>query len=394
MNKVIEEIVKLEKIVGGGQAIGSLSDGKKVFAWGGLPGETVKVQFTKIKRSYVESFVVEVLEPSELRVQPLDSDSYLSTSPWQIMEFETEQAFKKQLVEEAFSLSQVKTPTVLDVMTDSRIYGYRNKMEYSLWWDNDSARISLAFHMRGSHQKLPISKSSIEMPEIFNEATRIIDNLNDRQESARKYQSLLIRSDQSGKVSGSLFEKFQSHPIMDNLTDTLLGNQYSYSPNGFFQINLPVYEMSLKEMMKYIKSEKVIDMYSGVGTIGLSIARDRNLTLIETDKSAYGEMLKNIPLELRNIHPVCAKSEDALGYITNDATIILDPPRAGLHDSVVNRILEAKPQQIIYLSCNPVTQARDIKPLSEDYQIEVVQPFNFFPRTPHIENLVVLARKI
>ena len=85
----------------------------------------------------------------------------------------------------------------------------------------------------------------------------------------------------------------------------------------------------------------------------------------------------------------------AAGSSSKDVTRLTpidDPPRAGLHQTVVDRLLETTPPQIIYLSCNPVTQARDIAPLLEKYHVTLVQPFNFFPRTLHIENLVVLER--
>jgi 23S rRNA (uracil1939-C5)-methyltransferase len=90
---------------------------------------------------------------------------------------------------------------------------------------------------------------------------------------------------------------------------------------------------------------------------------------------------------------VLAASEDALDYITHDATVILDPPRAGLHEKVTEKLLEAAPQRIIYLSCNPVTQARDVARLAEKYGIRHHQGYNFFPRTPHIEHLVILDKK-
>ncbi|MGE5309994.1 MAG: class I SAM-dependent RNA methyltransferase, partial [Sphaerimonospora mesophila] len=386
--------IKLDKIVGGGQAIGTLADGRKVFVWGGLPGERVVIRLTKSKKSHAEGIVTEVIEPSTIRIQPRDPETYLSTSPWQIMEFAVEQQLKVDLVREAFALSHIPVDTLPNIMSDQRPYGYRNKMEYSLWWggDNHNGHISLAFHIRGTHQKIPITQSSIEQPEIFAEAAAIVDRLNREGDEARRYQSLLVRADQRGRVSSALFEKHHPHPAMQSLTDNLLGHEYSYSPNGFFQINLPVYELALQEIMHYIKTDKVVDMYAGVGTIGLSVARDRQLTLVETDGNAFREMLGNVPTEIANIHPVHAKSEEALEHIVSDATIIVDPPRAGLHTAVLQRLLEARPPQIIYLSCNPVTQARDIAPLLEKYRIELMQPFNFFPRTPHIENLVVLNR--
>lgn len=391
MKKTIIETVTLTKIIGGGQAMGELSDGRKVFVWGGLPGETVAVQLTKLKKSYGEGIVTEVIESSPERIEPHDPNSYLSTSPWQIMDFAVEQQLKGRLVQEAFALSHIGIATPEEVITDNKPYNYRNKMEYSLWWDNNSKQISLAFHIRGTHQKIPIIGSSIERPEIIIEAKKIIDRLNRENDSARRYQSLLIRSDQAGNVSSALFEKHQPHPRMKTLTDTILGYKYSYSPNGFFQINLPVYELALQKIAKNIESAKVVDMYAGVGTIGLSVARDRDLTLVETDKNAFNEMVNNIPTNSENIHPIHAKSEEALEHISRGATVIVDPPRAGLHATVVEQILEVLPPQVIYLSCNPITQARDIAPMLNKYKIDLVQPFNFFPRTPHIENLVVLS---
>lgn len=134
-------------------------------------------------------------------------------------------------------------------------------------------------------------------------------------------------------------------------------------------------------------------MYSGVGTIGLSIAADRKLTLVETDANAFSELTNNVAASGSNALAIHAKSEEALEYITSDAAIIVDPPRAGLDNRVVNRMLDVEPQRIIYLSCNPATQARDVAMLMVKYRIIHNQPFNFFPRTPHIENLVVLDRQ-
>ena len=85
-----------------------------------------------------------------------------------------------------------------------------------------------------------------------------------------------------------------------------------------------------------------------------------------------------------------SNSEEALEYIEPEQTVILDPPRAGCDKKLIDKLLEVRPKKIIYLSCNPATQARDVKMLLEKYQIEDVKTFNFFPRTPHIENLVIL----
>ena len=412
--RVDNAAVRVQKFVPGGQALGTFSDGpeagKKIFFWGALPGETVTAFTpTKIKSHYVEAVAESVAAPAPQRVAPRD-DCYLSTSPWQILDFTAELAAKRDLVRECFRQHQVDLPDTLAVATDGRDYFYRNKMEYSLYFDHDSQQILPAFHRRGSHQKVPVHQSSLERPEIWERAQTIFAELNARGEEARTYQSLMLRANQAGQVAGGLFVNHQPHPEFPQLNDTLLGRTYTYSPNGFFQINLPVYEMALRAMQKYVTTPKVLDLFSGVGTIGLSIARDAMLTLVECDKAAFAELEKNVATALGQAEAmsgqvkmaasprlcaVLAKSETVLDYIQPDTTVILDPPRAGCAPELVARLAEVAPPQIIYLSCNPATQARDVAGLlaSGHFTLLAAQAFNFFPHTPHIENLVVLARK-
>ena len=410
-------MIRVEKFIPGGQALGTDENGKKIFFWNALPGEVVAdFKITKNKSSYAEAIATKIKNPSSHRTEPKD-ECFLSTSPWQILDYNYELEQKSLLVQEIFREHGIDIEAP-EVVTDGKDYRYRNKMEYALYYDHDKAKIFLAFHTRGSHRKTPITNSSLERPEIFKKACEIIDDLNARGEEARKYQSLLLRCDQNGKVSGGLYENHQPHPIFPQLTDKILGQEYSYSPNGFFQINLPVYEIALQEIKKFITTDEVLDLYAGVGTIGLSVARDKSLTLVEVDKSAFGELCKNVATEditergsasisavrpwrragrtrvrSGNILAELNKSEDVLDNIKNIQTVIVDPPRAGCDRKLINRLLEVTPVKIIYLSCNPATQARDVKLLLEKYQIEKVKTFNFFPHTPHIENLVILERK-
>lgn len=381
---------EIEKFVPGGQSIATLADGKKAFLWGALPGELVDFEITKNKHSYCEGIATNIQRAAGCRIEPKD-ECYLATSPWQILDYEEELKQKSIITKECFTQQHLDLE-VLPTLTDGEEYGYRNKMEYSLYWSNEDNLIHLAFHTRGTHRKTPISQSSIERPEIFAKAQAIIDELNAQHAEARTYQSLLVRCDQQGKVSAALFENGKSHPQMDLLEDTLNGYKYSYSPNGFFQINLPVYEMVLQEIAKHITTDKVLDLYAGVGSIGLSVARDKDLTLVEVNGAAFGEMQTNAK-DVPNAKCVLAKSEDVTEYITPDCTVILDPPRAGCDQKLIDKLNEVKPSKIIYLSCNPITQARDIALLVENYKVEKLQPYNFFPRTPHIENLAILERK-
>ena len=421
-------MVKVEKIVPGGFGLGTLLSGKKVFFLNALPGEEViEYEVTKTKSHFVEAIAKQIEHSSPYRVIPRD-ECFISTSPWQIMAYGYELEVKQELVKEVFREHHIdiETPRII---TDNQEYNYRNKMEYSLFWDNGSSKIMLAFHQRGSHRKIPITNSSIERPEIFTAAQEIITQLNTRHEEARKYQSLLLRCNQKGEVSGGLFENHHPHPKFKNLTDTLLDQNYSYSPNGFFQINLPVYELALHEIKQHVTTDKVLDLYAGVGTIGLSVARDKNLTLVECNKSAYTELERNVNSVLESgtsvnrgliggtaeiegacpvttgasdpsrdntssdsrILPIFTKSEEALDYICHDQTVILDPPRAGCDKKLIEKLNETKPTTIIYLSCNPATQARDIKQLLGNYHIKHITTYNFFPHTPHIENLVILS---
>ena len=440
--EVTGSTIKIDCLVPDGQGIGVAPDGKKGFFWNALPGEIVtRYKITKNKSRYFEAIAEEISEPSTHRITPKDS-CFLSTSPWQIMDYNYELEQKALLLEEIFrqndlqsSLSE-REEALQTVLTDGKDLFYRNKMEYSLYWNNEKQKIELAQHERGSHKKVPLETSSIERPEIFAAAQKIVAELNTKHEEARKYQSLLLRCNQAGKVEGGLYENKKPHPVFNNLTDTLLGQEYSYSPNGFFQINLPVYEMALKEIKKHITTDNVLDLYSGVGTIGLSVAHNKNLTLVECNKFAYKELVRNckeVNLQSSSserienyktgksdfsptsavttrtgeeprddarderfggnqLLPVLSNSEDALEYIAPDQTVILDPPRAGCDKKLIDKLLEVTPVTIIYLSCNPVTQARDVKLLLEKYKIEKVVPFNFFPRTPHLENLIILKK--
>ena len=409
-------MIKVEKIIPGGQSLGTNENGKKIFFWNALPGEVVEeYEVTKNKSHYQEAIATKISNLSQYRVKPLD-ECYLSTSPWQIIDYTHELQLKQELVTEIFREHHINIDTP-EILTDGKDYHYRNKMEYALYWDHDTNKIHLAFHQRGSHRKIPITQSSIERPEIFAKAQQIVDDLNTSHDEARRYQSLLLRCNQQGEVSGGLYENHQPHPVFPPLSDEILGHSYTYSPNGFFQINLPVYEMTLTEIKRHITTDAILDLYSGVGTIGLSVARDKTLTLVECDKYAFGEMAKNITIEdisrptgselarspvttgatkrVRNgnIFAILEKSELVTDYINYNQTVILDPPRSGCDKRLINKLLEVTPEKIIYLSCNPATQARDISLLFDKYKITTVKTFNFFPHTPHIENLVILSRK-
>lgn len=494
MRRQIFETLTLEKIVGGGQALGTLADGRKCFVWGGLPGETVTVRVTKKKSHLVEAVVEEVISPSPDRIPPRDPDSYLSTSPWQIMPLEIEQAYKRQLIDDAFTLHNVALPAAIDIYCNNVAYGYRNKVEFS-WYSEigeSGDTLDLAFFRRGSKGKIVVNGTSLAHPEINNLARAIRDLLRHKRVAARQLKTLLIRCDQSGSCVWQLYLKDRLPEIITadeaaklpaqggeiiysdprspasriterlahfgdtTLTDTILGMPFRYACEGFFQINIPVYEQALRDMKEWMSrnhsdnrqraisqkksgqhgtnsqhgssnsfsedfafpasvrqehqpdqlaarrpeekdvcetGEPALDLYAGVGTIGLTIGSG-NVTLVEINADAVREMQRNITeLGCTDARAVLAPSEQALDYITGKEIVIVDPPRAGLHPDIIATLLQKLPPRIIYLSCNPVTQARDVSLLQEKYEIMHHQGYNFFPRTPHIEHLVILDNK-
>lgn len=424
--------VTLDRIIGGGQSIGTLESGKKALLWGGLPGETVTAQVTRKKSSFVEGYVTEVEKASPERIEPRDPGSYLSTSPWQIMKFEAESHYKSALIEEAFELHDIVLPAPITVWSDGVEYGYRNKVEFSFWYDTERETLDLAFFRRGSHGKITIEDTSLASDAINAGGKRVLEALRQLKIDGRNLKTLLIRSNRVGQTAWQLYvknEDFDARAFLntvdltdvtcaeviysnpkspasvittrlaakgsESLSDTILDVPFTYATEGFFQINLPVYEQALRDMSEWLedKNAPVIDLYSGVGTIGLTIGGN-NVTLVEINEHAVREMEQNIEkLGKTGAKAVLAASENALDHISSDATIIVDPPRAGLHADVVAKLLEAAPERIIYLSCNPVTQARDVALLAEKYGIRHHQGYNFFPRTPHIEHLVVLDKK-
>lgn len=416
------EKVTIEKLVHGGQGLGTLADGKKVFVWNALPGETVNVRLLKTKRSYAEGIAEEIIEASPNRVSPQEPDHYLSTSPWQILEFQAENRYKKEITHELFQKAGVVLPE-FETTAIGPDWNYRNKMEYSFWGDDDG--LHLALHYRGSHGKQIVTGSKLALPSIDAAAIAVLKELNELNVRAGDLKSLIVRATQDGETAASLFVKpskfpkfskpeelkglrvYHSNPKSpasvatkliyelgdSKLCDTLLGKSFVYDVNSFFQVNIPVFEAALMRMKEFLQPGELVDMYSGVGSIGLSLGENR-VDLVEMDPSACAMAKENVKSSGKDVDVIEASTDQALEFIREGVQIVFDPPRSGLHQKVVDRILEAKPPRIFYLSCNPATHARDIALLGDAYSIKHFEVFNFFPHTPHIESLAILEKGV
>lgn len=413
------EVVTIEKLVHGGQGIGTLADGRRVFVWNALPGEEVEVTLTKSKNKLAEGMATNVLKPSADRIEPQD-DAYLSTSPWQIMTFDAESKYKQSILQETLQREHVDYSGEVTMQQGPSEWHYRNKMEYSFWADDFG--LHLALFNRGTHGKRIVPGSSIAMPAVDETATKILEILNKNGIRGSQLKTVIIRANQQQETVAALFVKDESFPDLSELasvskgvavyystpkspasvitsklyeygnitlTDDIDGHPIMYDVNSFFQVNVGVFTQALSEIKQAVGDNPYIDMYSGVGTIGLSIGGAA--TLVESDKHNCVMAKQNAADSSAEL--VQATAETALEHITNDTQLVVDPPRAGLHAKVVDRILEVLPHKVIYLSCNPITQARDIALLQSKYTVTSISGYNFFPRTPHIESLAILVVK-
>lgn len=413
------EVVTIEKLVHGGQGIGTLADGQRVFVWNVLPDEKVKIQITKRKHKLAEGVATEIITASPERQQPRD-DAFLSTSPWQMMSFIAENKYKQSILAETLQREHVTYDRTIPMIAAGTEWHYRNKMEYSFWADDDG--LHLALFNRGTHGKRIIAGSSIAMPVIDETAHKILAVLNENGVRGSQLKTIVIRANQKGDTVAALFCKDEQFPELTELakicrgivvyysnpkspasvitkelnrfgeltlTDTIRKAEITYDVNSFFQVNLDIFEQALAQIHEAVQDAPFIDMYSGVGTIGLTL--DGPAVLVEAD--AHNNEMARQNAANTDATIIEATAETALDHITDFHILVVDPPRAGLHSKVIERILEVYPPKIVYLSCNPITQARDLSLLQDQYVIANITGYNFFPRTPHIESLAILKRR-
>lgn len=420
--------IRIEKLVFGGQALGRTEEGKAAFIWNALPGELVEVEILSNKKTHLEGVATKILEASPDRITPIE-ESFLSTSPWQMMKFEMENYQKRAMAAEQYSKigDLILDSNSLQIVSNDIQHGYRNKMEFSFAEEN--GQIQLAFFERGKKIKIPVKESVLASHEINNVAKQILAWINEVKLTTRNLKAMIIRSNQKGETIAALFikdkMKFSHLPKLessnlgfflyysthkspasvptellasegqDYLIENILGTELKYGLLSFFQINPPIFELALKDIAAFLDPKKgVVDYYSGVGAISLPLSLNRESTiLVDNNEEAIEYAKDNIALNKRaHAEAHCAPAEKITEFISKEKTILLDPPRAGLHMDVIKTLLTKKPDRIIYMSCDIATHARDLRLLGEGYSLSFLRLYNFFPRTPHIEGLAILDK--
>jgi 23S rRNA (uracil1939-C5)-methyltransferase len=419
-------------------------DGYVVFVADGIPGDRVRAVVQKSKRAYAEARAVEVLQPSPERVQPRAAHP---GAPWQVLPYERQLETKQDQVQDALRrigrLDGFELEPIVEAVEPWR---YRNKLEYSFGTDGDG-RVVCGFHAPGRWDEIVEIRDCLLASEAANAAReRVVDwcrsqglTAYDRRTGDGLLRNLVVRESRRGgelqvrlvtstgridreglaraaePVAGLLWTQLDSVAETtqggdteliaggDRLEEEIGGMRMRISPNAFFQTNTEMAERLYRLAIEYAApagSDRVYDLYCGIGTIGLLMApRAGEVWGLELVEDAIADAIANARLnEVDNAHFFAGDVRLALRELVDRAgrpdVLVVDPPRSGLSQKVVRRIIEAAPRRIVYVSCNPTTLAPNAAQLVSDggYRLRRVRPVDMFPQTPHIECVALLER--
>jgi 23S rRNA (uracil1939-C5)-methyltransferase len=439
-----------------------------VFVIGSYPGDKVNVKLKKIKNSYSEAKLIDIIKPSEFRVQP--RCKYFGTCggcKQQDLNYEMQLTYKRQQVKEIFErIGRLTEFEIEDILSSENIFFYRNKMEFSFadkrWLTENELNINkisdknfaLGLHIPRIFDKvLDIDECFLQSEtsnEILNftrdffkrEKTSIystkthkgyLRNLVIRQaqrtddlmvnivtskeddELINNYSSVLLRelpqittiinniNLKKASVAIGDYEKvfYGSGVIYDKIGDY----KFRISANSFFQTNTLQAENLYKtafELAEFNGNETVYDLYSGAGTIAIYISNNvQRVYGFESVKTSVNDAIENARInDVENVEFISADLYKSFLPIVEKKSIqkpdiiIIDPPRSGMHKITVADVIKLSPEKIVYVSCNPATQVRDIRMMVDaGYKLIKIRPIDMFPHTFHIENVALLIRK-
>ncbi len=428
MNKKKTVTATFDSLSYSGYGSGVTSDGKKVYAWNAYPGEVAKVDLFGYKKEPLKGTAVEIIKPSKYRIPPREKH-FLITSPWQTVSYEREIIWKTIIVRRVWKeVSGIDLGDGLKCVYDNYQFNYRNSIEFNTIDTEEGIRTALM--KRGRKEVSIVEKSALAYECVNDTAEDIVNQLTSFNVESSDIKRIIIRANRTREVIAGIYvtdpgfgsqcqftlnkglkglqvyysDSGVSQPVPTQLLQSygdpkigeLVGSKIlRYGVSDFFQPNIPLFERAVSKMRPYVKGEDIVDFYSGVGSIGVSLSDYvKSGVLVEESSKATEWAKRNIKEnKITNMEAITSSTQDALEHITSEKVIVLDPPREGLHERVVRKLSDEKPKRIIYLSCKPYTQARDIRYLLEFYSLIFIELYNFFPRTPHIESLCVLERK-
>mgnify|MGYP002586007864 FL=1 len=398
--------MKIEKLDYYGRGI-SRSSGKVYFIENALKDEDVSITLLKEKKKYCEAKLKEISNISKDRTEA-KCKYYNICGGCQLMHIKDkkQEEFKKEKVEEILKKFINYNKDVNDIVF-SKNFNYRNKVVLHIkdnklgFYKNKTNELieidkclllnpvinDLISYLKKYIELKDIEKITIKVGNKTNEVMLIIDG------SIAYYQNLL-------EIVDVLIINEKVMTTKDYITSYIGNKKYIIKRNSFFQVN---YDIStrmydkVKDVIVKEKSKNVLDLYCGTGTIGIYISDVvSKITGIEVVSDAIESANTNKKINnVENIEFILGKVEDKLDFISNNNidTVIVDPPRSGLHKKVIPILEKISPKTIIYVSCDPITMARDIKLLSNNYELVEVTPYDMFPNTYHVECVAVMCVK-
>jgi 23S rRNA (uracil1939-C5)-methyltransferase len=432
----------IESLAYGGAGVARREDGYVLFVTGGMPGDRVRALVGKAKRAYAEARVVEVTEPSPDRVAPLAEHP---GAPWQVLPYERQLQVKtEQVIDALRRIGRLEGYEFEPIVPAVQQWRYRNKLEYSFGTAPDGSLVC-GFHAPGRWEEIVEVTDCILASEAANAAReRVVAwcraqglKAYDRRSGHGLLRNLVVRE---GRRTGQLQVRLVTSPgslhtaglaeaaavdgvlwtALDSVAETTVGGETELISGGdyldeqlcglalrisaqaFFQTNTEMAEVLYGVAAEYAAlrgHERLYDLFCGIGTIGLSMSpRAAEVWGLEIVEEAVADAIANARLnEIDNARFFAGDVRLALRELVAQAgspeVLVIDPPRAGLSQKVVRRVIEAAPKRIVYVSCNPTTLAPNAAQLVEaGYRLARVRPVDMFPQTPHIECVALLER--
>ena len=377
-----------------GEALATWDD-KPVFVFGGIPGEVVEAEVLRQRRGYLAAQVTRVLEPSPDRAAPPCPYFGACTGcQWQHIRYERQLEIKRGLVVDALErVGGFQAPPVAPTLPAPEQYGYRNHARFTTRRDG-----SVGFVHRETRRFVLIERCMLMHPWINEALAALQGRCGETTQMSVRYGvntgDYLVQP--TLKNPEIALKSGQKH-----YQEALQGHSFRVASPSFFQVNTRQAERIVSlvvERLALTAESSIVDAYAGVGTFAILLASHcRSVVAIEESPSAVEDARSNAE-GIGNVEFVLAKTEQALAdprWAANPPDgVVLDPPRKGCHPAVLDALAALAPKRIVYVSCDPATLARDLKPLCQGpYRLEEAQPVDMFSQTYHVECVATLVRK-
>ncbi len=395
--------VKIDRLDHQGRGIAMMD--KVTFIPDALPGEIVDIEITESKSKYNVGKVKNYIQRSDMRIKPACPYYHVCGGcDLMHMSYDEEVKYKENKIKNIMQRYAGLTNVSKIVRCQTEL-GYRNKVTFKV----DK---KLGIYKKDSHDITYIDNCML-ISEQMNSYIEIINNM----DLTGVYEVVIRESDNADMIIFKCdddvkldVDDLEANVVRyyDRKYKTLKGNNYiidkigdlSYkiSPSSFFQVNSHqvkrLYDLVL-ENLELKNTDKVLDLYCGTGTIGLYVSRYcSDVFGIEINEDAIKDANYNKKLnDIDNIFFTVGDSKIIKDISYKANKIIVDPPRAGLDRKVIDEILNINPETLVYVSCDPITLARDLNILKEHYNVEKIIPVDMFPRTYHVETVCALERK-